>query len=113
MGMLRTPQGRYRIVAIAEAISWAGLLVGMLFKHVLTGDEIGVEVFGPIHGVVFIVYVAVTLAAWQHLRWSLPTGLLALAVSLPPLATWPFERWALRTGRLDEPIGSGDPAPAR
>jgi hypothetical protein len=35
---------------------------------------------------VFIVYVAVTLAAWQHLRWSLPTGLLALAVSLPPPA---------------------------
>jgi integral membrane protein len=110
--MLRTPQGRFRIVAVAEALSWAGLLVGMLFKHALNGDEIGVQVFGPIHGVVFIVYIAVALAAWQHLRWSAGTGVVALLAAFPPLATWPFERWALRTGRLEEPGGSEAPAAA-
>ena len=28
------PRTLFRTVAIAEAFSWAGLLVGMLFKHV-------------------------------------------------------------------------------
>lgn len=99
--LLTTPGGRFRAVAIAEALSWAGLLVGMFFKYVVIGDEIGVQVFGPIHGIVFLVYVAVAALTWAELRWSAPVGLLALVASLPPFGTLVFEQWALRTGRLD------------
>jgi integral membrane protein len=99
----RTPstQARwFRIVAVAEAISWTGLLIGMLFKYVLSGDEFGVHLFGPIHGGIFVVYLLTVAVVCRPLRWSGPTVLLALAASIPPLFTWFFERWARRTGRL-------------
>ncbi|MGY1827286.1 MULTISPECIES: DUF3817 domain-containing protein [unclassified Blastococcus] len=96
----RTVTAAFRIVAVAEAITWVGLLAGMFVKWVLQTSEVGVQVFGPIHGGVFVVYVLVALVAARVLRWSLPTTLLALAASVPPLATVWFERWATRTGAL-------------
>ena len=91
----------FRIVAVAEACSWAGLLVGMLFKWILRVSEIGVTVFGPIHGALFVAYVVIALLAARTFRWSLPTTLVALAVSIPPMATLWFERRARHTGLLD------------
>jgi integral membrane protein len=81
----------FRVVAVAEACSWAGLLVGMLFKYLIVGDEIGVQVFGPIHGALFVGYVVITLLAGRTFGWRLPTTLLGLACSIPPFATLWFE----------------------
>ena len=93
----------FRIVAIAEAVSWALLLAGMFVKYVVGTTEVGVQVAGPVHGAVFLAYVAVTLLAWRVLRWDLGTTALALIASIPPFVTVWFERWAARTGRL--PVG--------
>ena len=82
----------FRVVAVAEACSWAGLLVGMLFKYLIVGNEIGVQVFGPIHGALFVGYVVVTVLAARTFGWRLPTILLGLACSIPPFATLWFER---------------------
>ncbi len=90
----------FRIVAVAEALSWLGLLAGMYVKYVPQTSEVGVQVFGPIHGGIFVAYVVVALVASRLLRWNVTTTLLALAASVPPLATVLFERWASRTGRL-------------
>lgn len=60
---LRTAS-RFRTVALLEAVSWAGLLTGMFFKYVPDpGNEIGVKVFGWIHGIIFIAYLVV--AFWR------------------------------------------------
>jgi integral membrane protein len=96
----RTVASLFRIVAVAEALSWVGLLAGMYVKYVPQTSEAGVQVFGPIHGGIFVAYVVVALVASRLLRWSAGTTLLALAASVPPLATGLFERWATRTGRL-------------
>ncbi|GAA1595883.1 DUF3817 domain-containing protein [Kribbella sancticallisti] len=90
----------FRGVAIAEAISWTGLLIGMLFKYVVSDNEIGVKIFGPIHGGIFVAYVLTVAVVRKPLRWSWPVTLLALAASIPPLFTWFFEMWAKRTNRL-------------
>jgi integral membrane protein len=90
----------FRWVAIAEAISWTGLLIGMLFKYVLSDNEIGVQIFGPIHGGIFVAYVLTVAVVRKPLRWTWTTTLLALAASIPPLFTWFFELWAARTNRL-------------
>jgi integral membrane protein len=90
----------FRAAALTEAVSWAGLLVGMAFKHVISGDETGVHIFGPLHGAAFILYVVAAVAAARGFGWRRRTTLLALAASIPPLLTWAFERWAERTGRL-------------
>jgi integral membrane protein len=96
----RTVATAFRIVAVAEAVSWLGLLAGMYIKYVPQTSEAGVQVFGPIHGGIFVVYVGIALLAARVLRWNLWTTLLALAASVPPLTTVAFERWASRTGRL-------------
>ncbi|GAA3668522.1 integral membrane protein [Lentzea atacamensis] len=95
--------GRFRIFALAEAISWAGLLLGMFFKYVVVQNEIGVKIFGPIHGVIFVGFVLVTLMAKEPLKWDGRTLVLGLLSSIPPFGTVIFERWAAKTGRLTEP----------
>jgi integral membrane protein len=99
---VRTPATRFRLVAVAEAISWAGLLTGMFFKYVVVHNEIGVQVFGPIHGGVFIAYVAIALWVSRPLGWSKGTTLIGLAASIPPFASVWFERWAARRGDMAE-----------
>jgi integral membrane protein len=90
----------FRVAAVAEAISWTGLLIGMVFKYLVVFDEIGVKIFGPIHGVLFLVYVALAVAVWRRRRWSVPVGVVAILAGVPPYGTVAFERWATRTGRL-------------
>jgi len=93
----------FRLLALTEAVTWAGLLVGMLLEHVLDVTELGVYVFGRLHGGAFLAYVAVALLTWRAQRWSVPVALAALVASIPPFGTVVFERWATRTGRLDAP----------
>ena len=104
----------FRTVAIAEAISWAGLLIAMYFKWIVAADphegaQGGVPIMGPIHGVVFISYVAMCLSARRTFDWSNKTTLLALAASIPPFFTYVFEVLADRKGLLVRPL----PAPPR
>jgi integral membrane protein len=106
----RTVARTFRAVAIAEAVSWVLLLAGMFVKWVLRTSELGVQLAGPVHGAVFIGYVLATLLAWQVLRWSPRTALLALVASVPPFATVWFERRARPTGQL--PVGETVPARA-
>ncbi len=82
----------FRVAAIAEACSWAGLLVGMFFKYVVVHDELGVKVFGPIHGGLFVLYAVSVLLAARVAGWSMRTAVLGLLASVPPFATLWFER---------------------
>jgi integral membrane protein len=100
------PRALFRTVAIAEAFSWAGLLVGMLLKHVLKVTEVGVQVFGPIHGAIFVAYLVSVLVVRRPLSWGLKTVVVAAVASVPPFATLAFEIWADRRGQLT-------PEPAR
>ena len=93
----------FAVVAVLEACTWAGLLVGMVLKHVTGTTDVGVQVFGALHGGAFLVYVAVAIVAAVRLRWSPVVAALALAASLPPLATVVFERWARSHGWLRDP----------
>ena len=99
----------FRIVAVIEALTWLGLLIGMYFKYVPESGEAGVKIFGPIHGTVFLIYVALTVATSRIQRWSVTTTLLALGASIPPFFTVWFELWAKRAGHLEP---AAEPAPA-
>ncbi|GAB6899470.1 hypothetical protein JCM9957A_25600 [Kineosporia succinea] len=99
----------FRVVAFAEAVSWLGLLIGMYLKRVAETTEVGVQVFGPIHGGVFVAYVLLTLYTARVQRWAIGTTLLGLAASIPPFFTVIFEVWAKRTGKLEptsEPVAA-------
>ncbi len=93
----------FTAVAVLEAFTWVGLLTGMFFKYVppvADRTEVGVQVFGPVHGAAFVAYLVLAVLAWRVLRWSWGTLLTALVCSVPPLFTVLFEVWAARTGRL-------------
>ena len=94
---------RFRVVAVAEAISWLGLLIGMAFKYGPADNPIGDKIFGPIHGAIFVLYLIATLLCIRPLKWGIGTTLLALAAAIPPFFTLIFEVWAQRTGRLRAP----------
>ncbi|MEV0107539.1 DUF3817 domain-containing protein [Nocardia sp. NPDC050799] len=100
---LRTVAGRFRFFAVLEALSWLGLLVGMAFKYLpAEGNEIGVKIFGPVHGGIFVLFVLTALLAARELEWNWKTTVLALLSSIPPFCTVVFEVWAVRTGKLGE-----------
>ena len=66
----RTYAQLFRIVATAEAISWAGLLTGMYFKYLTDAGDLGVRIFGPIHGGIFVAYVLITFLVSRALGWG-------------------------------------------
>lgn len=104
----------YAAAAMFEAFTWAGLLVGMVLEHVTHTTDLGVWLFGRLHGLAFMVYGIVTLVAAITLRWRWWVTLVALAASIPPLTTLLAEWWLARTGRLTPPIAApaasvGDP----
>jgi len=90
----------FAAVAIAEAVSWALLLTGMFFKYVVVKNEIGVQIAGPVHGALFMAYLAVTVLQARAGGWKWWVTLVALACSIPPFATVVFERWARSRGLL-------------
>ncbi|WP_435405598.1 DUF3817 domain-containing protein [Mycolicibacterium komossense] len=100
---VRTTAGRFRLVALAEAVSWVGLLIGMYFKYLGTPrTEIGVKVFGMTHGLVFIAFVITAVFAGIAYKWATGTWLLALLASIVPLGSVIFLIWADRARILGE-----------
>jgi integral membrane protein len=93
----------FAAAAFFEALTWAGLLIGMLLKYGTQTTELGVWFFGRLHGVAFLVYLAVSLFAWIRLRWPLWAVLVALLAAIPPLVTIPVEIWFRRRGLLSVP----------
>lgn len=90
----------FRILAVAEAFSWAALLAGMYFKWIAKTTELGVEIAGPIHGALFVGYGIAALALWRLQRWPFVVALFAGLSAVFPFATIAFERWAGKRGHL-------------
>lgn len=93
----------FSIIALLEGLTWAGLLFGMFLKYTTKTTELGVAIFGPLHGIVFISYVVITVLAAMRLRWPLWATLVAVAAAVPPLVTIPMEIWFKRRGLLSAP----------
>jgi len=94
------PRNLFRAAALAEALSWTGLLVGMYFKRVTETTDMGVTIFGPIHGVIVLAYLVAVLYARRSFGWDPRIVLLAGLASVPPFATVVFEVWADRRNLL-------------
>jgi len=95
-----TPARLFRVLAIAEAITWT-LLIGALIARAAGGAPVLVTVAGGIHGFVFLSYGATAVLLAFHQRWHPGTAVLAVASAIVPYATIPVEIWLHRTGRLD------------
>lgn len=97
-----SPRRLFRTVAIAEAVTWALLLMGMFAKYVTDTTELGVGVGGMLHGVVFIGYVLTTIVVATDARWSFKRTALGLLAAIPPFVTIWFDVASERQGALPE-----------
>jgi integral membrane protein len=88
----------FRYVALAEATSFLALLVASVVKRT-DGSEIGVQILGPIHGLLFIAYV---LMAWQlreEAGWSGKQTFWILVGAVLPFGGYVVDWWLARRER--------------
>ncbi len=92
---MTNPLKTLRRVALAEATSFLALLVATYMKYSDHGAT-GVQMLGPIHGLLFLAYVALVLMARPATNWSnRTTGWILLAAVLP-FGGYVFDRWLAR-----------------
>jgi integral membrane protein len=74
-----------RVVAVVEAISWLALIVATIVKYSTDPQKaLGVHIMGPVHGVLFLLYVGLALEVRRRLQWDGRTTLVVLAESVLP-----------------------------
>ena len=97
--MFRTPLNLFRVLAVAEAISWTLLIAGLILRAT-TDVALGVTVGGGIHGFVFLSYGATAVLVAKNQRWGAWPTIVAIVSAVIPYATIPTELWLHRSGRL-------------
>lgn len=100
-GFLMNALKALMIVAFAEAISWLGLLLGMVLKYGFD-NEAGVSLMGPIHGMLFVVFAALLLITHFQERWSIGRTVLSFIESIPPVTGFLLGKQLLDEVRLKE-----------
>jgi integral membrane protein len=98
--VFRTPDRLFRVLAIAEAITWT-ILIAAIIARAVGAPGVVVTVGGGIHGFVFLAYAATAILVALNQRWHPGVGVLAVVSAVVPYATIPMEIWLHRTGRLD------------
>ena len=85
----------FRVVALAEATSFLALLVATYVKY--GHDEpLGVEILGPLHGLLFIAYVLLALNLAPRAGWSARTTVMVLVGAVLPFGGYVVDRWLAR-----------------
>ena len=81
-----------RLVAFLEGTSFLFLLfVAMPLKY-LAGLPLAVRIVGTVHGVLFVIFLAVLYRAGRARRWPLRRWLIAFVSSIVPFGTFVFDR---------------------
>jgi integral membrane protein len=81
----------FRVVALVEGISYLVLLGASVAKRAFDAPE-AVTVVGPLHGLLFVAYVALALAVRERLRWSGWTTVVVVVAAAIPLGALVVER---------------------
>ena len=74
---------RFRVVAYVEAALYLLLLLDVFVYRVLDGPDF-IGVLGPVHGILFLVYLVMVLQVRPSQRWNLGQTLLVIIASAIP-----------------------------
>lgn len=87
---------RFRVIAIAEGISFLLLLfIAMPLKYWADMPE-AVKYTGWAHGVLFVAYIIFLLEIRSDLQWSFGKTLVAFSASLMPFGPFLMDRYILK-----------------
>ena len=82
-----------RIIGIAEGISFLLLLLIAMPLKYFAGLPVAVKVVGWAHGVLFMLYLVLVLAAIKPMKWRIIDVLIAWAAALAPAGTFFLDRF--------------------
>lgn len=82
-------------VALVEATTFL-LLLGASYVKRAHDLPIGVQILGPIHGLLFIAYVVMALNLREELGWSARETILVLLGAVLPFGGYFVDRWLER-----------------
>lgn len=88
----------FRYVALAEATTFLALLVASFVKHT-GGSELGVKILGPIHGLLFVVYVLMVWQLHKEAGWTGRQTFWILVGAVLPFGGYVVDWWLLRRER--------------
>ena len=101
--LLRYRLGQFRLISLAEGVSYILLLgLAMPFKYVL-GEPLLVRIFGSIHGFLFIIFVIALARVAFGVPWRFSRVALAFTASLVPLGAF-FLEPSLRREMDENPV---------
>ncbi len=83
-------------MALAEATSFLALLAATYVKYA-NDAPLGVDILGPIHGILFLAYVYIAVMIRGSLGWSHRTTLYVLFGAIVPFGGFVVDRWLART----------------
>lgn len=84
--------GTFRLVAFLEGMSFLVLLfVAMPLKY-LADMPLAVRIVGSLHGVLFLLFVAMLFGVARDRRWPIRRSLAAFVASLVPFGTFVLDR---------------------
>jgi len=86
--LFNSPRIRLRLVGLAEGISFLVLVFIAVPLKRIGGHPEAVELVGPIHGLLFLLYVLTVIQAKTEYNWPLGKTLLALLASVIPGGTF-------------------------
>jgi integral membrane protein len=87
---------RYRVLANVVGVFLLLLCVGMVVKYGPPGEEAIVSVVGPIHGFLYMVYLAAAFDLYRRTRWPLGRMVAMVAAGLVPFLAFVIERRIVR-----------------
>jgi integral membrane protein len=95
---VRGPLQRFRVAAMVTGVGLLGMLVVMVIRYGF-GNATPSAVYSPIHGVVYMVYMAMVADLAIKARWSVKGSLLVLLAGCIPFVSFLAERKVTRRVR--------------
>jgi len=92
---LRGPLQRFRVVAYLTGLGLLALCGVMVLEYGFDIDR-PATVYSPIHGVIYMVYVALTIDLAIKARWSVKTAIGVLLAGVVPFLSFFVERVVTR-----------------
>lgn len=88
---LRGPLRRFRVAAMVTGFGLLGLVVVMVIRYGFDNPAPS-AVYSPIHGVIYMIYLALAIDLGLKARWSMPGTVLVLLAGCVPFVSFVAER---------------------
>ncbi|MDY0232878.1 MAG: DUF3817 domain-containing protein [Sulfurimonas sp.] len=86
--MIKNSVKKFGYINTIEGYSYLLLLfVAMPMKYLL-GIAVAVKIVGMIHGILFIIFCALLIKAWEETKWPFSESLIFFIASLLPFGTF-------------------------